>query len=130
LRARPLRNSEYLPWEYRPQHISIGVLAQRVHKLPRKQVHPDIGPEKAFGMALREVRRSKEISQERLALEAGFDRTYISLIERGISSPTIRKVYRIAQTLQVAPSEILLRMEALLELEQRPGRKKTDRVDE
>jgi transcriptional regulator with XRE-family HTH domain len=96
-------------------------LAQPVRKPPRKQIHPDIGPEKAFGMALREVRRSKEISQERLALEAGFDRTYISLIERGISSPTIRKVYRIAQTLRVAPSEIVRRMEALLE-EHRPPR--------
>jgi len=74
-------------------------------------------------MALREVRRSKGISQERLALEAGFDRTYISLIERGISSPTIRKVYRIAQTLRVAPSEIVVRMEALLE-EHRSPRKR------
>jgi transcriptional regulator with XRE-family HTH domain len=99
-------------------------LAQRVRKPPRKQIHPDIGPEKAFGMALREVRRGKEISQERLALEAGFDRTYISLIERGISSPTIRKVYRIAQILDVAPSEILIRMEALLEQENKRPRKK------
>jgi DNA-binding XRE family transcriptional regulator len=118
-----VRNSEYLPWEYLRQHISIDVLAQRVRKLRGKQIHPDIGPEKAFGMALREVRRSKEISQERLALEAGFDRTYISLIERGISSPTIRKVYRIAQTLNVAPSEIVLRMEALLD-QHRPPRKR------
>jgi transcriptional regulator with XRE-family HTH domain len=58
---------------------------------------------------LREVPRSREISQERLALEAGFDRTYISLIERGISSPTIRKVYRIAQILEAAPSQIVSR---------------------
>jgi transcriptional regulator with XRE-family HTH domain len=75
-------------------------------------------------MALREVRRGKEISQERLALEAGFDRTYISLIERGSISPTIRKVYRIAQILDVAPSEILIRMEALLEQENKRPRKK------
>jgi transcriptional regulator with XRE-family HTH domain len=48
------------------------------------------GSEKAFGQALREIRESKKISQERLALESGFDRTYISLIERDINSPTIR----------------------------------------
>lgn len=125
--AQPLpANSEYPPWEYLRQHISIELLAQRARKPPRKQIHPDIGPEKAFGMALREVRRSKEISQERLALDAGFDRTYISLIERGISSPTIRKVYRIAQILRVAPSEIVLRMEALIEQDQRPARKRTN----
>jgi DNA-binding XRE family transcriptional regulator len=110
--------------EYLQQHISIEVLAQRVPKQRRGQIQPDIGPEKAFGLALREVRRSKEISQERLALEAGFDRTYISLVERGISSPTIRKVYRIAQILDVAPSAIVKRMETLLEEEHRPTRKR------
>lgn len=98
-------------------------MAQPIRKQRRKQIHPDIGPEKAFGLALREVRRSKEISQERLALEAGFDRTYISLIERGISSPTIRKVHRIAQILEVAPSYIMLRMEALLKEPHAPSRK-------
>jgi transcriptional regulator with XRE-family HTH domain len=82
-----------------------------------KQIHPDLGPEKAFGHGITGNGRSKEISQERLALEAGSTGPTISLTERGISSPTIRKVYKIAQTLQAAPYEILLRMEALLELE-------------
>ena len=47
-------------------------------------------------------------------LDAGFDRTYISLIERGINSPTIRTVVKLAGVLQVAPSEIVRRMEELL----------------
>ena len=54
------------------------------------------------------------MSQERLALESGFDRTYISLIERGINSPTIRVVVKIAAVLKVAPSKIVCRMEELL----------------
>ena len=37
---------------------------------------------KAFAQALREIRQAEEVSHERLGLEAGFDRTYISLIER------------------------------------------------
>ena len=49
-----------------------------------------------------------------MALEAGFDRTYISLIERGINSPTVRVVVRIAVTLKVPPSKIIRRMEELL----------------
>jgi transcriptional regulator with XRE-family HTH domain len=79
----------------------------------RKQIQPEPGPEKAFGQALREVRQSKEISQERLALEGGFDRTYICLIERGINSPTIRVLVGIAGVLKVPPSKIIRRMEEL-----------------
>jgi transcriptional regulator with XRE-family HTH domain len=29
------------------------------------------------------------VSQEQLALESGLDRTYVSLVERGVQSPTI-----------------------------------------
>jgi DNA-binding XRE family transcriptional regulator len=96
------------------EHISIDLLAQRPRKQPRKQIQPESGPDKAFGQALREIRESKKISQERLALEGGFDRTYISLIERGINSPTIRKVVGIAAVLNVPPSKIARRMEELL----------------
>jgi transcriptional regulator with XRE-family HTH domain len=63
---------------------------------------------------LREIRRSREISQEKLGLDAGFDRTYISLIERGINSPTIRTVVRLARVLNVPASKIVLKMEQLL----------------
>ena len=89
-------------------------MAQSVRKQTRKQIQPEIGPEKAFGQALREILMSKEISQERLGLEAGYDRTYISLIERGINSPTIRTVVKIAGVLKVAPSKIVVRMEQLI----------------
>jgi transcriptional regulator with XRE-family HTH domain len=89
-------------------------LAQSVRKQTRKQIQPEIGPEKVFGQALREIRQNREISQERLGLEAGFDRTYISLIERGINSPTIRTVVKLAGVLKVTPSKIVVRMEHFL----------------
>jgi DNA-binding XRE family transcriptional regulator len=107
-------NSEYTPWDYPRQSISIELLAQRPRKAARKQVQPEIGPEKAFGQALREIRTGKEISQEQLGLDAGFDRTYISLVERGINSPTIRTVVKLAGVLKVAPSKIVVRMEELM----------------
>jgi len=89
-------------------------LAQRSKRKPRKQIQPASGPEKAFGDVLREIREKTAISQERLALESGLDRTYISLLERGINSPTIRAVVKIAAVLQVPPSRIVRRMEVLL----------------
>jgi transcriptional regulator with XRE-family HTH domain len=49
-----------------------------------------------------------------LALEAGFDRTYISLIERGINSPTVPVLLGIAAVLKVPPSKIIRRMEQLI----------------
>jgi len=79
-----------------------------------KQIRQPAGPNKAFGKALRQVRKSRNISQETLALEGDFDRTYISLMERGLRSPTIRTVVRLAEVLDVRPSEIVQEMEVLL----------------
>ena len=38
----------------------------------------------------------------------------ISLVERGISSPTVRMVVKLARVLKVAPSKIMVRMELLM----------------
>jgi transcriptional regulator with XRE-family HTH domain len=89
-------------------------LAQRSQKHAAKQIQPQTGPEKAFGRALREIRKSKDISQEQLALDSALDRTYISLIERGINSPSIRVVVKIAAILKVPASRIVRRMEELM----------------
>jgi transcriptional regulator with XRE-family HTH domain len=77
----------------------------------RKQVQPRSGPEKAFGEALREIRRGKGISQMDLYSASGIDRTYISAVERGIQSPTIRMIVRFAKYLSIRPSEMVRRME-------------------
>ena len=80
----------------------------------RRHVQPESGPEKAFGKALQEFRKTRDVSQERLGLIAELDRTYISLVERGLRSPTIRTVVLLAEVLEVRPSEIVRRMEELL----------------
>lgn len=96
--------------------IKIDLLAQQSRKKtkPRKQIQPELGVERAFGQALREIRSSQQISQERLALECSLDRSYISLIERGINSPSVRVVVKIAAILNVPASKIIGRMEDLL----------------
>jgi transcriptional regulator with XRE-family HTH domain len=81
----------------------MGLLAQQ----RRSRVHPQAGPERAFGQALREVRRERGFSQERLALESGLDRTYISLLERGVQSPTLRTIFKLSSLLETPASEIV-----------------------
>jgi transcriptional regulator with XRE-family HTH domain len=88
-----------------------------------RHVQPDPGPERAFGDALREIRKEKGLSQEQLALDSDLDRTYVSLIERGAQSPTIRSVIKVANVLGVKPSDIMLRMETLLKKFRAPARK-------
>ncbi len=67
--------------------------------------------EKAFGLVLRELRQKQGFSQEKLGLESGYHRTYISQLERGLKSPTIGTLFRLAGTLQVTPSHIVHRVE-------------------
>jgi transcriptional regulator with XRE-family HTH domain len=42
---------------------------------------------------------------------SGIDRTYISAVERGLQSPTIRMIARFSKYLKVRPSDLVLRME-------------------
>jgi transcriptional regulator with XRE-family HTH domain len=79
-----------------------------------RHIQPPSGPEKAFGQALREIRTSRKLSQEQLALESDFDRTYVSLLERGLQSPTVRTIVKLAATLDVMPSLMIRRMERIL----------------
>ncbi len=92
----------------------MGLVQQASPRKKRSHFQPAAGPEKAFGQALRELRTRKGTSQEQLALSAGFDRTYVSLIERGISSPTIRTICRLSEILEIKPSLVARRMEAIL----------------
>lgn len=77
----------------------------------RRQVQPRFGPERAFGEALRQVRKTRGMSQMDLFMESGIDRTYISAVERGIQSPTIRMIVRFANCLKIRPSELVRQME-------------------
>ena len=71
-----------------------------------------VTPEEAFGQVLRTLRTERKFSQERLALESGLDRSYVSLLERGRNSPSLSIIFRLAEALAVMPSELVQRTEA------------------
>lgn len=48
-----------------------------------------------FGSCLRKMRREADLSQEELAFRAGIHRTYVSLLERGLKSPSLDVLFRI-----------------------------------
>jgi len=56
---------------------------------------------------LKNIRKSQNIAQERLALEAGVDRTFVSKIERGIGNPSLDVLLRLANRLGVSLSDLL-----------------------
>lgn len=62
---------------------------------------------KRVGANIRKLREDKDWSQEELADQAGFHRTYISGVERGIRNPTITVIERIAKALKVRTEELL-----------------------
>jgi transcriptional regulator with XRE-family HTH domain len=53
------------------------------------------------------LRKSKGISQEGLAKLTGLHRTYISMLERGIRSPSLVTIEKIAAALNIPSWEIL-----------------------
>ena len=63
---------------------------------------------------LRELRARSGLSQEALAFACGRHRTYVSLLERGLSSPSLQTLFRIADALGARPSEMLALVERAL----------------
>ncbi len=61
----------------------------------------------AIGKNIREKRRANGLSQDRFALVAGIDRSYMGKIERGEVSITLEKLYRIAEALHCEPITLL-----------------------
>lgn len=80
-------------------------------RVKKKQVQPRSGPERAFGEVLRAQRKKVGLSQEKLALESGFDRTTISLMERGLISPTLRTMTRLCRLIRLTLSQLATRIE-------------------
>jgi transcriptional regulator with XRE-family HTH domain len=76
--------------------------------------HKQLSPEAAFGRVLREIRQSRSVSQEELAVKSGYHRTYIGQVERGEKSPSLRTIFNLAGTLDVNPSGMLSKVERIL----------------
>lgn len=55
----------------------------------------------ALGQNIRKARKEKGLSQEKLALICGLDRSYLGRIERGEVNITVLKLYEISKVLEV-----------------------------
>ena len=71
-------------------------------------------PEVAFGEVLRELRQARQLSQEALALEAGLQRNYISLLERGKNSASLKTLFKLSAVLGQPVSQMMGNVEARL----------------
>lgn len=60
-----------------------------------------------LGVNVRRYRKLKGMSQERLALDAGMERSYVSDLERGQRNPSVRALGRLATALDVDPKTLL-----------------------
>ncbi|WP_183153620.1 helix-turn-helix domain-containing protein [Stenotrophomonas maltophilia] len=65
--------------------------------------------QKVFGEVLRAARTEREISQQDLALEADLDRTYISLMERGLRQPTLSTLIALADAMGIEAASLVQR---------------------
>ncbi|ANB91186.1 transcriptional regulator [Moraxella ovis] len=54
------------------------------------------------GMRVRELRKAKGLSQEKFALQANIDRTYLAGIESGKRNPSLKNLEKILNTLDVS----------------------------
>jgi len=67
--------------------------------------------DKKFGQVLKKLRTAKGISQEDFALNIGLHRTYISQLERGLKSPSLRTINKICQELGISLAQFMEHLE-------------------
>ena len=67
--------------------------------------------EESFGRVLRELRRNRGLSQDKLADLTDTHRTYISQLERGLRCPSLRTVEAVAAALSISIRDLMGRVE-------------------
>lgn len=60
-----------------------------------------------LGQRIRTLREESGLSQEKFAEKCGFDRTYISLLERGKRNPSYTNLLKVAKGFEISISELL-----------------------
>ncbi|MFS2003789.1 helix-turn-helix domain-containing protein [Duganella sp. CT11-25] len=66
-----------------------------------------------FGVGVRQLRKERGWSQERLAENSNLNRSYIGEIERGCVIASLVTVEKLAAALQLTPSALLTRGESI-----------------
>ncbi|GCC51269.1 XRE family transcriptional regulator [Chryseotalea sanaruensis] len=65
-------------------------------------------------MTLKNLRINSGLSQQALADYCDLERVYISKLERGLSMPSIETIFKIAEVLDMKPSELVEYVERTL----------------
>ena len=61
----------------------------------------------AFAANLKRIRIKRDLSQQELAFACEIDRTYVSLMERGLANPSLLTIATICHVLEITLSELL-----------------------
>jgi len=61
---------------------------------------------KKFGKRLRELREEKDLAQDKLAMKAGLNPSYVGFIERAQRNPTLETISKLASALDVDIEEL------------------------
>lgn len=61
----------------------------------------------AFGQVVAELRGQRGLSQEALAHEAGIDRSFAGMIERGERQPSLSVIFVLAGALSMKPEKLI-----------------------
>lgn len=88
------------------QTLRLGRLSDLL-STQQTQQHMTADPLKLFGRHLTWLRKQRGWSQEALSLESGLARSYLSGIERGTRNVALYNICALADTLGVAPTEML-----------------------
>ena len=68
---------------------------------------------KAFGQAVRKLRRQLGLSQETLAARAGLHRTYLSDVERGARNLSLQSIKSISDSLAISLTQLFTEVESV-----------------
>lgn len=71
----------------------------------------DVSVAKSFGLRVRELRKSRGLSQEAFADIAGLDRSYIGGVERGARNISLVNIKRISIALEISMEELFRGLE-------------------
>ena len=61
----------------------------------------------ALSTNIQRIRKEQGLSQEKLALKAEIDRSYMSEVERCLANPSIEALLKIGNALEVNPCDLL-----------------------
>ncbi|PKO42716.1 MAG: hypothetical protein CVU29_11625 [Betaproteobacteria bacterium HGW-Betaproteobacteria-22] len=64
-----------------------------------------------FGIVIKKLRQDLSLTQEMLASLSGLERTFISMLERGVKQPSLKTVSSLAHAMQLKSHELLHLME-------------------